>query len=110
MSAGVQPQQGLASPTLNPSGVPILPFDSPVDLTSPVLALAFVNREDQAYTLAYLNIYNKQPGVKPFLVTSGQTFGSGKTEMGRRAVACFRSNAGAQQRIAKILPLSVQDI
>jgi hypothetical protein len=66
----------------------------------PIAALAFVDRDDAAVDLAFYNLNNKRPDIdKPTLVTSGQMYGSGKTEMGRHAVDCIREKPSLQKQL-----------
>jgi len=67
--------------------------------TAPIISttlqgLYFVGREEEAYTIALRNIANKVKAIDRdvatehlHLVTSGQMFGAGKSQMGVRAVA-----------------------
>ena len=63
--------------------------------------LAFVDRDQEAYTIALANIRNKTNIDKPVLVTAGQLYGAGKTEMGRRAVERVRISKELQRKLAE---------
>jgi hypothetical protein len=59
-----------------------------------ISALSFVNREKEAFMIARYAIQNsrKSESDKYFLITSGQMYGSGKTEMGKNAIKALAQN------------------
>lgn len=61
-------------------------------------ALAFVDRDDEAFLVALVNLRNKRASVseQPVLVTAGQLYGAGKSQMGKHAVARVRETRGQE--------------
>ena len=80
----------ISSPVRPPSKKP----EQPPPLSSSartIGALALVDRDDEAYQLARSNIGNKRDVTDhPTLVTAGQLYGAGKSQMGRHAVERVR--------------------
>jgi hypothetical protein len=62
-------------------------------------ALAFVNRDKEALQIAFVNIINKITQQHRTLPSTGQLFGSGKTEMGQHTVARVLVSDELQQKL-----------
>ena len=80
-------------------------FASSATTTAPASgggALVFVNRRLEAFTIAEVNIRNKvlRQSEHPTLVTAGQMFGAGKSELGVHAVARAGED-GVKKRLLK---------
>lgn len=95
--------QVLASPTKLS-----IPLPPPEDATllprasRAIGALAFVDRDSEAYTIALANLRNKKRRAdKPTLVTAGQLYGAGKSKMGEHAVDRIRVTKELQLKLVK---------
>jgi hypothetical protein len=66
--------------------------------------LAFINREEEAFLIAFNCLHNATKAVsgKFVLVTSGQMYGSGKTEMGKNATKALKENVLRVSRLARV--------
>ncbi len=63
--------------------------------------MAFVDRDTEAYRIASANLCNKclDTSEPPTLVTAGQLYGAGKTQMGMHAVARVHESQAIRNRL-----------
>jgi len=74
-------------------------------------ALAFVDRDTEAYQLARYNLRNKRNVTEhPTLVTAGQLYGAGKSQLGRHAVERVANSRGIQGGVwAKLIKDGIRE-